>query len=96
MPRGWKYAKATEIKPFSFHDMIMSFIPSNVFNSLASGYMMQIIVFAVFLALASFKMEQKYQTVLFDLFTAINNAMFHIARWVIHLTPIGVKLSYPT
>jgi len=87
---GLEYAKATEIKPFSFHDMIMSFIPSNVFNSLASGYMMQVIVFAVFLALASFKMEQKYQDVLFDLFTAINNAMFHIAKWVINLTPIGV------
>ena len=87
---GLEYAKASEMKPFSFHDMIMSFIPSNVFNSLASGYMMQVIVFAVFLALASFKMEEKYQTVLFDLFTAINEAMFHMARWVINLTPIGV------
>jgi len=87
---GLEYAKAAEIKPFSFHDMIMSFIPSNVFNSLASGYMMQVIVFAIFLALASFKLEQKYQNVLFDLFTAINEAMFHIAKWVINLTPIGV------
>lgn len=87
---GLEYAKAAEVKPFSFHAMIMSFIPSNVFNSLASGYMMQVIVFAVFLALASFKLEQKHQDVLFDLFTAINNAMFHIARWVINLTPIGV------
>ena len=87
---GLEYAKAAEVKPFSFYDMIMSFIPSNIFNSLASGYMMQVIVFAVFLALASFKLEQKHQDVLFDLFTAINNAMFHIARWVINLTPIGV------
>jgi len=87
---GLEYAKASTIKPFSFHDMIMSFIPSNVFNSLASGYMMQVIVFAVFLALASFKMEPKHQKVLFDLFSAINEAMFHIAKWVINLTPIGV------
>jgi len=87
---GLEYAKATEIKPFSFHDMIMSFIPSNVFNSLASGYMMQVIVFAIFLALASFKLDEKHQVVLFDLFTAINDAMFHIAKWVINLTPIGV------
>ncbi|MCK4440863.1 MAG: cation:dicarboxylase symporter family transporter, partial [Sulfurovaceae bacterium] len=87
---GLEYAKATEIKPFSFHDMIMSFIPSNVFNSLATGSMMQVIVFAIFLAMASFKLEQKYQVVLFDFFTAINNAMFFIAQWVINLTPIGV------
>jgi Na+/H+-dicarboxylate symporter len=87
---GLEYAKASTIKPFSFHDMIMSFIPSNIFNSLASGYMMQVIVFAVFLALASFKLEEKHQDVLFNLFTAINEAMFYIARWVINLTPIGV------
>lgn len=87
---GLKYAQASEIKPFSFHEMIMSFIPSNVFNSLASGDMMQVIIFAVFLALASFKLEQKHQDVLFDLFSAINNAMFHIAKWVISLTPIGI------
>ena len=87
---GLEYAKAAEIKPFSFHDMIMSFIPSNVFNSLATGSMMQVIVFAIFLALASFKLEQKHQDVLFDLFTAINEAMFFIAKWVINLTPIGV------
>ena len=87
---GLEYTKATEIKPFSFHDMIMSFIPSNVFNSLASGYMMQVIVFAIFLALASFKLEQKHQDILFELFSAINEAMFHIAKWVINLTPIGV------
>jgi len=87
---GLEYAKASEIKPFSFHDMIMSFIPSNVFNSLATGSMMQIIVFAIFLAMASFKLEKKYQTLLFDFFTAINNAMFYIAQWVINLTPIGV------
>ena len=87
---GLEYAKASEIKPFSFHDMIMSFIPSNVFNSLAQGYMMQVIVFAVFLGLASFNLEKKHQEVLFDLFTAINNAMFFIAKWVINLTPIGV------
>ncbi len=87
---GLEYAKASNIKPFSFHNMIMSFIPSNVFNSLAQGYMMQVIVFAIFLGLASFKLEKKHQEVLFDLFTAINNAMFFIAKWVINLTPIGV------
>ena len=51
---GLEYAKASTIKPFSFHDMIMSFIPSNVFNSLATGQMMQIIVFAIFLATVSY------------------------------------------
>ncbi len=70
--------------------MIMSFIPKNIFNSLATGSMMQIIVFAIFLAMASFYIEERYQKLLFYLFSAINEAMFHIAKWVINLTPIGV------
>ena len=87
---GLEYAKASSLKAFSFHDMIISFIPSNVFNSLSSGEMMQIIIFALFLAMASFKLEEKHQTLLFDFFTAVNEAMFHISRWIINLTPIGV------
>jgi len=87
---GLEYAKASEIKPFSFYDMIMSFIPKNVFNSLATGSMMQIIIFAIFLAMASFYIEKKHQELLFDFFSAINEAMFYIAKWVINLTPIGV------
>ncbi len=51
---------------------------------------MQIIVFAIFLAMASFYIEERYQKLLFYLFSAINEAMFHIAKWVINLTPIGV------
>ncbi len=62
--------------------MIMSFIPKNIFNSLATGSMMQIIVFAIFLAMASFYIEERYQKLLFYLFSAINEAMFHIATAV--------------
>ena len=46
---GLAFEKAATIAPFSFQTMILSFIPTNVFSSLANGSMMQIIVFFHFI-----------------------------------------------
>jgi len=40
--------------------------------------------------LETMRIVKKTSRGLFDLFSAINNAMFFIAKWVINLTPIGV------
>ena len=85
-----EYAKAETVKEFSFYNMLIGFIPKNIFNSLTSGAMMQVIVFAVFLGVSSFYIEKKHKVLLLDFFTAINESMFKIAQWVIALTPIGV------
>ncbi|QOY52264.1 dicarboxylate/amino acid:cation symporter [Candidatus Sulfurimonas baltica] len=87
---GLEYIKASQIEPFSFKSMILSFIPTNIFNSLANGSMMQIIVFSVLFAIASMHLHVKRQELMLDFFTAITNAMLTMAEWVIKLTPIGV------
>jgi Na+/H+-dicarboxylate symporter len=87
---GLEFAKASSVKDVTFSSMLLSFIPTNVFNSLTTGSMMQIIVFAVLLAIASLYLKPKEQTLLLDFFTAISNAMLVMANWVIKLTPIGV------
>ncbi|MCK4974229.1 MAG: dicarboxylate/amino acid:cation symporter [Sulfurimonas sp.] len=87
---GLQYAKASEIAPFSFQAMILSFIPTNIFNSLSEGSMMQIIVFAILFAIASMHLHVDRQELMLDFFTAITNAMLTMAEWVIKLTPIGV------
>ncbi|MDQ7043643.1 MAG: cation:dicarboxylase symporter family transporter, partial [Sulfurimonas sp.] len=40
---GLEFAKAHTIAPFSIENMLLSFIPTNIFNALSSGSMMQII-----------------------------------------------------
>lgn len=87
---GLEYAKATTIAPFSFSTMILSFIPTNIFNALSSGSMMQIIVFAILFGVASLHLKEKEQQLMVSFFTAISNAMLKMAEWVILLTPIGV------
>jgi proton glutamate symport protein len=87
---GLVYEKASSVQAFSFSAMLLSFVPTNIFNSLASGSMMQVIVFSILLSIASLYLEEKHQNIMFDFFTAISNAMLEIAKWVIKLTPLGV------
>jgi proton glutamate symport protein len=87
---GLEYAKASQIAEFSLSAMLLSFIPINIFSSLADGSMMQIIVFSILLSIAALHLESQKQETMLDLFTAITNAMLTMAEWVIKLTPIGV------
>ncbi len=85
-----EYAKASTITPFSFETMILSFIPTNIFNSLTSGSMMQIIVFAIMFGVAALSLPNSQQQPLVSFFNAVSEAMLVMAEWIIKLTPIGV------
>lgn len=87
---GLEYAKASEITPFSFESMILSFIPTNIFTALTNGSMMQIIVFSSLFAVASLHLKEDKRNLMFDFFTAVSDVMLTMAEWVIKLTPIGV------
>ncbi|MGB5965428.1 MAG: dicarboxylate/amino acid:cation symporter [Sulfurimonadaceae bacterium] len=87
---GLSFEKASTIAPFSFQTMILSFIPTNVFGSLADGAMMQIIVFAILFGVASLYLKESEQASMNQFFTAVSNVMLKMAEWVILMTPIGV------
>ncbi len=87
---GLEFEKAATIAPFSFQAMILSFIPTNVFSSLANGKMMQIIVFAILFGVASLYLKKSEQESMNQFFTAVSNVMLKMAEWVILMTPIGV------
>ena len=87
---GLSYEKATTLAPFSLEDMVLSFIPTNIFHALSSGAMMQVIVFAILFGVASLYLSKTQQVPLINLFTSISEAMLKMAEWVILMTPIGV------
>ena len=87
---GLDYARAREVAPFSLSAMLLSFIPTNIFSALATGSMMQVIVFAILFGVASLYLEQQHHSVMLDVFTGISEAMLKLANWVIRFTPLGV------
>ncbi|MCW8929765.1 MAG: dicarboxylate/amino acid:cation symporter [Gammaproteobacteria bacterium] len=88
--QGLSYEKASQIDEFSGSSMVLSFIPTNIFQALATGDLMKVIVFGVLLGIASLYLEKKEHILLLDFATAVSNSMLKIAEWVIKLTPIGV------
>ena len=71
-------------------DLVLSIFPSNVFDAFASGRALQVIFFAVLLAVATLYLNKEKRDITRFFFEAINDAMIIIATWVVKLTPIGV------
>ncbi|WP_457668568.1 dicarboxylate/amino acid:cation symporter, partial [Thiolapillus sp.] len=57
---GLSYDRAKGVAPFSLSAMLLSFIPTNIFNALATGSMMQVIVFAILFGIASLYLEEQH------------------------------------
>ena len=88
--QGLVYEKASQVDDFSAGAMVLSFIPTNIFQALATGDLMKVIVFGVLLGIATLYLDKKEHIILLDFATAVSNAMLKIAEWIIKLTPIGV------
>jgi Na+/H+-dicarboxylate symporter len=84
------YTPPSHIHAFSLKEMILSFIPTNIFASLSQASMMQIILFAALFAIASLHIKKEQQQLMHNFFTAVSEAMLVMAEWIIKLTPIGV------
>lgn len=73
----------------SLSETILDFIPTNPIEALATGNMIQIIIFAVLVGLLIASMEDRLMT-LGNIVTEMNDLMMGMTMWVMKLAPIGV------
>lgn len=73
----------------SLSDTILDFIPINPIEALATGNMIQIIIFAVLVGLLIATMEDRLMT-LGNIVTEMNDLMMGMTMWVMKLAPVGV------
>ena len=73
----------------SLSDTILDFIPTNPIEALATGNMIQIIIFAVLVGLLIATMEDRLMT-LGNIVTEMNDLMMGMTMWVMKLAPVGV------
>lgn len=75
----------------SFTDILVGFFPSNIISSLAQGNMMQVIIFALFLGIATSQYISKTgDDSLLKLVKTTNKTILTIIGFVMKLAPIGV------
>lgn len=73
-----------------FGAWLTSLIPTNPIAAAANGAMLQLVLFALILALAIAKSGPAARDTLLGFFRALSEAMLVIVRWVVALAPIGV------
>lgn len=80
---------AAEATTVNFADTLLNIIPKNIFNSLANGDMLPVIVFALFIGILLASMGNKVSTVA-NFFSQFNDIMMEMTIVVMKAAPVGV------
>lgn len=80
-----------EAKEISFSETFLGFVPTNIFDSLSSGTIVQIIVFALFFGVALNKFMSKHpESGLAQIIIDFNEVILMIIRYVMIIAPLGI------
>ncbi len=74
----------------SFSDFIHNIFPSNIVQSMASGEMLHVILFAILFGIFALRIGAEKKAFLTQLFGAVFDVMMHMTGWVVRLAPLGV------
>ena len=80
---------AVETTTINFADTLLNIIPKNIFNSLAHGDMLPVIVFALFTGILLASMGNRVSTVA-NFFSQFNDIMMEMTTAVMKVAPVGV------
>lgn len=86
---SFKTGEAAEAVNVTLSDQILNFFPQNALEPLLTNSMMQVIVIAVFIAVAIIKTGEKAKPVA-ELIVSANEVTTTILRFIMALAPIGV------
>ena len=73
----------------SFGELLLSLCPTSIFQAMAEGNLLQIVVFCLFFALAICAVGKKAQPVL-DVLNSLSVVMFKFTEYVMLFAPIGI------
>lgn len=73
----------------SFGDLLLSLCPTSIFQAMAEGNLLQIVVFCIFFALAICAVGKKAQPVV-DILNSIASIMFKFTEYVMFFAPVGI------
>ena len=73
----------------SFGELLLGLFPTSIFQSMAEGNLLQIVVFCIFFALAIVAVGEKAKPVL-DLLNSLATIMFKFTEYVMYFAPVGI------
>jgi len=82
-------AAKVEAQP-DFGGWLVSLIPTNPFEALASGHLLPVLLFTIAFAIAATRIEDGGRQALFGFFKGASETMMVLVNWILRATPIGV------
>ena len=80
-----------QAQEISISETVINFIPTNIFDTLSKGSIIQIIVFGLFFGVALNRfMQKKPESALYGLIVDLNEVVIAIIRYVMIVAPIGI------
>ena len=73
----------------SFGELLLSLCPTSIFQSMAEGNLLQIVVFCLFFSLAICAVGKKAQPVI-DILNSVASVMFKFTEYVMFFAPVGI------
>ena len=73
----------------TFGELILGLFPTSIFQSMAEGNLLQIVVFCIFFALAICAVGEKAKPVV-DVLNSLASIMFKFTEYVMYFAPIGI------
>jgi Na+/H+-dicarboxylate symporter len=69
-------------------DLLLSMIPSNIFEALSNGTLIQIIIFSIIIAVALVQVKDGKKVL--DMLQVVLDAILKVTHWIMELAPYGV------
>ena len=73
----------------SFGELLLGLFPTSIFQSMAEGNLLQIVVFCIFFALAIVAVGEKAKPVV-DVLNSLATIMFKFTEYVMYFAPVGI------
>lgn len=73
----------------SVSEMIMNIFPTSIFQSMAEGNLLQIVVFSIFFAIAICAVGEKAKPVM-NVLESVSQIMFKFTEYVMYFAPLGI------
>ncbi len=72
-------------------ELVVDFVPKNIFESMSSGNLIQVIIFSIFFGLAISNLKNDERTsVVYDFIVQLNKIIMEIIKYIMKFAPIGV------
>ncbi len=79
--------QATEV---SFYDILLGIIPSNIFESIAKGEILPVVIFSILFAIFAGKLKPESKTLFLNLFDAGFEVIMKLTRFILQFAPLGI------